>query len=119
MSRLAAGSAFIRASCRCRATRPQRNAACPTARMAAAANLMPRGSHFVMPHLHGIPTEYRFHAGERASIRLARTLLELDIADPTEWGPVRRDPTAYVEMTVNRWIDLHGARPFGGVSTSG
>ncbi len=71
---------------------------------------MASGSHFVMPHLHGIPTEYRFHAGERASIRLARTLVELDIADPTDWGRVRRDPTAYVEMTLNRWIDVHGGR---------
>jgi hypothetical protein len=76
--------------------------------MAAAADLMASGSHFVMPHLDGIPAEYRFHAGERASIRLARTLLEVDIADPVDWLRVRRDPTAYVETTLNRWIDLHG-----------
>jgi hypothetical protein len=71
---------------------------------------MASGSHFVMPHLDGIPTEYRFHAGERASVRLAQTLLEVDIADPTDWRRVRRDPTAYVEMTLNRWIDQHGGR---------
>jgi hypothetical protein len=64
----------------------------------------------VLPHLDGIPTEYRFHAGERASIRLARTLLELDIADATDWRRVRRDPTEYVQATVNRWIDLHGGK---------
>ena len=34
--------------------------------------------------------------------------MELDIADPVDWRRVRRDPTAYVEMTLNRWIDLHG-----------
>jgi len=71
---------------------------------------MASGSHFVLPHLDGIPTEYRFHAGERASIRLARTLLELDIADATDWRRVRRDPTEYVQATVNRWIDLHGGK---------
>jgi len=78
--------------------------------MAAAADLMASGSHLVIPHLAGIPTEHRFHAGRRASIRLAQTLLEVDIADPTDWRRVRRDPTAYVEATLNRWIDLHGGR---------
>jgi len=110
MPRLAAGSAFIRASRRCRATRSERNSAYTTARLAATAGLMASGGHFVMPHLDGIPTEYRYHAGERAAIRLARTLLELDIADPTDWRRVRRDPSAYVEMTLNRWIDRHGGR---------
>ena len=108
MPRLAANSAFIRASRRCRATRSERNTAYTTARLAATADLMASGGHFVMPHLDGIPTEHRFHAGERASIRLARTLVELDIADPVDWRRVRRDPTAYVEMTLNRWIDFHG-----------
>jgi len=108
MPRLAAGSAFIRASRRCRAMRSERNSAYTTARLAATADLMASGGQFVMPHLDGIPTEHRFHAGERASIRLARTLVELDIADPVDWRRVRRDPSAYVEMTLNRWIDLHG-----------
>ena len=108
MPRLAAGSAFIRASRRCRAMRSERNSAYTTTRLAAAADLMASGGHFVMPHLDEITTEHRFHAGERASIRLARTLVELDIADPVDWRRVRRDPTAYVEMTLNRWIDLHG-----------
>jgi hypothetical protein len=71
---------------------------------------MASGGHFVMPHLAGLPTEYCFRAGERASIRLARTLLEVDIADPTDWRRVRRDPTAYAEMTLDRWIDRHGGR---------
>jgi len=60
MPRLAANSAFIRASGRRRAAQPQRNAACPTARMAAAADLMASGGHFVLPHLDGIRTDYRF-----------------------------------------------------------
>src|SRR5438093_327760 len=101
---------LLRASRRRRTARPRRNAACPTARMAAAADLMASGSHLVIPYLDGIPTEQRFHAGGRASIRLAQTLLEVDIADPTDWRRVRRDPTAYVEATLNRWIDLHGGK---------
>src|SRR5438094_888690 len=110
MPKLAANRDLLRASGRCRTARPRRNAPCPTARMAAAADLMASGSHLVFPHLDGIPTEHRFHAGGRASIRLAQTLLELDIADPTDWPRVRRDPTAYVEATLNRWIDLHGGK---------
>src|SRR5207249_4382508 len=110
MPTFATNSARIGASGRRRTAHPRRNAACPTARMAAAADLMASGSHVVIPHLGGIPTEYRFHAGGRASIRLAHTLLEVDIADPTDWRRVRRDPTAYVEATLNRWIDLHGGK---------
>src|SRR5437870_11772339 len=110
MPRLAANRDLLRTGRRRRTARPQRNAACPTARMAAAADLMASGSHLVIPHLAGIPTEHRFHAGRRASIRLAQTLLEVDIADPTDWRRVRRDPTAYVEAPLNRWIDLYGGR---------
>ena len=71
---------------------------------------MASDSHSVIPRLDGILAEYRFHAGERASIRLARTLLEVDIADPTGWRRVRRDPTAFVGLTLQRWIDLHGGK---------
>src|SRR5205809_8053829 len=110
MPRLAANRDLLRASRRRRTAHSQRNAACATAPMAAAADLMASGSHLVIPHLDGIPTEHRFHAGGRASIRLAQTLLELDIADPTDWPRVRRDPTACVEATLNRWTDLHGGR---------
>jgi hypothetical protein len=110
MPRLATNSAFIRASRRRRAARSQRNAACSTTRVAAAADLMASGSHFGIPHLDGVPGEYRFHAGEQASIRLARSLLEVDIADPSDWRQVRRDPTAFVGLTLQRWIDVHGGK---------
>jgi hypothetical protein len=113
MPRPATNSAFIRASGRRRTARPQRNTPCSTARMAAAAELMAGGGHFRVPHLDGIPGEYLFRAGERASIRLARSLLELPIADPIDWQRVHGDPTAYVQATLQRWIDLHGGRSIG------
>ena len=93
-----------------RTARPQRNAACTTARVAAAARLMASGNHLLIPYLDQVPHEYHFHAGERAAIRLARALLELDIADPSDWRQVRRDPTDYVQATLNRWINLHGGK---------
>ena len=88
----------------------QRNAPCPTARMAAPACLMGSGAHLLIPNLDRVPLEHHFHAGERAAIRLAEGLLELDIADPSDWRRVRRDPADYVQATLNRWIDLHGGK---------
>jgi hypothetical protein len=41
---------------------------------------------------------------------LAQTLVELNIADPSKWRQVHRDPTDYLRSTLDRWIDLHGAR---------
>ncbi len=75
-----------------------------------AADLMPNGTGLLIPRLDGIPAEHRFRAGDRAAIRLLQTLVELNIADPTEWQRVHGDPTDYLQSTLNRWIDLHGAR---------
>ena len=71
---------------------------------------MGSGTHLLIPCLDRVPPEYHFHAGERAAIRLAQALLELDIADPSDWRRVRRDPTDYVQATLNRWIDVHGGK---------
>jgi hypothetical protein len=71
---------------------------------------MPNGTGLLIPHLDGIPAEHRFRVGDRGAIRLAQTLVELNIADPSEWQQVHRDPTDYLQLTLNRWIDLHGAR---------
>ena len=93
-----------------RAARPQRNAPCPAPRMAATDCLMGSGTHLLIPSLDRIPIEHHFHAGERAATRLAQALLELNIADPSDWRCVRRDPTDYLQATLNRWIDLHGGK---------
>ena len=82
----------------------------PPTRMAATACLMGSGAHLLLPSLDCVPLEYHFHAGECAAIRLAQALLELDIAEPSDWRRVRRDPTDYVQATLNRWIDLHGGK---------
>jgi hypothetical protein len=110
MPRPATNSAFARASGRRRTARSQRNTARSTTRVAAAVDLMASGSHFGIPHLDGVPGEYRLHAGEQASIRLARSLLEGEIAAPSDWRRVQRDPTAFVGLTLQRWIDLHGGK---------
>jgi len=93
-----------------RTARLQRNAACPATRVAATAHLMGSGTHLLIPCLDQVPLEYHFHAGERAAIRLAQELLEVDIAAPSDWQHVRRDPIDYVQAILNRWIDLHGGK---------
>jgi hypothetical protein len=39
---------------------------------------------------------------------LAKALLELDIAVPGDWKRADRDPTSFIRITLERWIDTHG-----------
>lgn len=78
--------------------------------LATTANLMPNGTGLLIPRLDGTPAEHRFCAGDRAAVQLAQTLVEMNIADPSDWQRVDRDPIGYLKATLNRWLDLHGAR---------
>lgn len=86
----------------------ERKGAIAATRLASAADLMGVGDQLAIPRLDGVPLEHRFSAGDIASIRLARTLLELDIAPPEDWRAANHDPGAYVLMTLDRWIAAHG-----------
>jgi len=74
----------------------------------ASADLMGVGNQLAIPRLDGTPLEHRFSAGDTASIALAQTLLELDIALPEDWIASNHDPRAYVLITLDRWIAAHG-----------
>jgi len=74
----------------------------------ASADLMGVGNELAIPRLDGTPLEHRFSAGDTASIALAQTLLDLDIALAKDWDAASRDPRAYVLMTLDRWIAAHG-----------
>ncbi len=39
---------------------------------------------------------------------LAKTLVELDIAVPGDWARADHDPTSFVRLTLDRWIQAHG-----------
>jgi hypothetical protein len=39
---------------------------------------------------------------------LAKALLELDIAVPGDWEKAERDPTSFLRITLDRWIQKHG-----------
>ena len=77
-------------------------------RMAAASDLMAAGGQLAMPRLDGVPLQFRFSAGDRASIALARTLLGLDLASPDDWELANHDPGTYVLVTLDRLIAAHG-----------
>ena len=76
--------------------------------LASAPFVMPPGSEFVIPTLDKVPLEYQFSGGDGASITLARTLVELQLAAPEDWAAAKRDPATYVLLTLERWIAAHG-----------
>ena len=78
---------------------------------------MPSGRQLLIPHLDGIPVAHHFHAGEQASIQLARVLVELEIADPADWRRVRCDPRDYVQATPIGGSTCMAAGSFAGGST--
>jgi hypothetical protein len=39
---------------------------------------------------------------------LAKSLVELDIAVPGDWKRAEHDPTSFIRITLERWIDTHG-----------
>jgi hypothetical protein len=76
--------------------------------LATAADLMGVGDELSIPCLEGVPAEYRYSLGDSALIALARTLVELDLAAPGDWGSANRDAGALVLITLDRWITTHG-----------
>lgn len=86
---------------------PKRKAAFTSTGM-AAADLMGVGDQLAIPRLDGVPLEHRFSGGELASIALAQTLLELDIAIAEDWVAASHDPRTFVLKTLDCWIAAHG-----------
>src|SRR3989442_15525565 len=105
-----ANSTFIRPTNRHRMAGLQGSPPCFTDRLVTAADLMPNGTGLMIPRLDRVPVEHRFRASDRAAIRLSQALVELHIADPSDWERIHRVPTDYLRATLNRWIDLHGAK---------
>jgi len=80
---------------------------CPT-RMASSGQLMAQGSGLVLPRLDTVPVMHRLVADDRLAVMLAKALLELDLAVPGDWEKAEREPTSFIRITLERWIDAHG-----------
>jgi hypothetical protein len=50
-------------------------------------------------------------ADDRLAVILAKALVELNIAVPGDWKRAERDPTSFIRITLERWIDTHGGSP--------
>ena len=85
----------------------QRNTSDSASRLVAAPELMGSGNNLALPRLDGVPVEHSLCAGDEPSVALAKTLLKLDIAVPEDWEKAKHDPTAYIGLTLGRWIAMH------------
>jgi len=86
----------------------RRNTSVAAPRLVATAELMGSGDNLALPRLDGVPVEHSLCAGDKPSVALAKTLLKLDIAVPEDWEKAKHDPTAYIGLTLGRWIAAHG-----------
>jgi len=86
----------------------QRNTSDSICRLVAAHELMGIGDNLALPRLARVPVEHSLCAGDEPSVALAKTLLKLDIAVPEGWEKAKHDPTAYIGLTLARWIARHG-----------
>ncbi len=79
-----------------------------SSRMASSNELMAQGCGLVLPRFGSVPVMHRLVADDRLAVMLAKALLELDIAIPGDWKRADHDPTSFIRMTLERWIDTHG-----------
>ena len=80
------------------------------ARDVVAADLKPIGTEVVLPQLAVIEPELHWVSNDRSLVPVAKSLVELGIADPEDWCRCDRNPSKYVLETTRRWIEKHGAR---------
>src|SRR6058998_598426 len=70
--------------------------------------LMAPGGGFSLPQLAGVPAAQRLIADDRLAVTLAESLVKLDIALHDDWKKAERDPTSYIRITLERWIEARG-----------
>lgn len=92
----------------CQRARLQPHATRRATRLASARKLMAQGGGLVIPRLDGIPLVHRLVADDRLAVLLAKSLVEFGIAAPEDWSRAEPDPSSFIGMTLERWIDAHG-----------
>jgi hypothetical protein len=69
---------------------------------------MAQGSGLVLPRLDSVPLVHRLVADDTLAVTLAKSLVELDIARAADWAKAECEPTSFIGITLERWIDVHG-----------
>ena len=80
----------------------------PTARRLSASDLMASRCNIGLPLLEKFSAEQRFLADDREAIALAEILVRTGIAIAEDWARSERDPTKYLQLTLQRWVGIHG-----------
>ena len=80
----------------------------PTSRRLSASDLMASRCDISLPLLKKISAEQRFLADDRAAIALAEILVRSGIATVEDWARSERDPNNYLQLTLQRWVGIHG-----------
>ena len=73
----------------------------------ASASLMAAGRGLIIPRLDGVSVEQQLWQGEATAARLARTLIEANVADPGDWVGTKRNPFEFLKRALDRWLSQH------------
>ena len=79
-----------------------------TPRMLSASDLIAPRCDVGLPLLENIGAEQRFLADDREAIALAEILVRSGIAIAEDWARSERDATKYLQLTLQRWVGIHG-----------
>jgi hypothetical protein len=79
-----------------------------TPRRLSAFDLMAPRCDVGLPVLENISAEQRFLADDREAIALAEILVRSGIAIAEDWARSERDATKYLQLTLQRWVGIHG-----------
>ena len=80
----------------------------PTSRRLSASDLMAPRCDIGLPLLGKISAEQRFLADDHDAIALAEILVSKGIAIAEDWARSERDAIRYLQLTLQRWLGIHG-----------
>ncbi len=110
MPQLANHSRIIRRRSRGKHSQFRSRTSRSSARLASAGLLMAQSGNLQLPCLNDVPLIHRLVADDGMAVVLAKSLIEMDIAPAEDWKTAESDPTSFVRIALERWIDMHGGR---------
>ena len=109
MSGLTDGLGFARESNRTMLALARWEASSNTRRSPTANLLIAPPCELVLPRLHEVLVEHRFLSDDRELLAMAEILVRSNIATEDDWDKSGRDATKYLSLSLQRWIQEHGA----------